>query len=398
MKLNNKRTFLIGLAFFSICAFWQAYDFVIPLILKHRFSLGDDIAGFVMALDNILALFLLPLFGTLSDRCQSRLGKRMPFIVAGTVAASVLMIALPFADLAGRLGVFIVLLGLLLIAMGTYRSPAVALMPDLTPKPLRSRANAIINLMGAIGGIYALLMINLLVTGEPAENPSYLPLFVSVAALMLLSVALLVITVRERKIAASLPPEPEETAPTGTGEKLPRAMLRSLVLILLSVFFWFMGYNAVTSAFSKYYTQAWGAVSGAANCMMIATGGAVVMYVPVGIVSSRFGPQEGHSGGRGAPGRLLCPWGALGEREFPQRSVHSVRAGGRGLGDDQCEFVPHGGGNQQGGRRGKVYGLLLYVFHGGSGAHAHPFRPVVGKRWGITRCFPTRRRWLRFPL
>ena len=91
------------------------------------------------------------------------------------------------------------LLGLLLIAMGTYRSPAVALMPDLTPKPLRSRANAIINLMGAIGGIYALLMINLLVTGEPAENPSYLPLFVSVAALMLLSVALLVITVRERK-------------------------------------------------------------------------------------------------------------------------------------------------------------------------------------------------------
>ena len=116
MKLNNKRTFLIGLAFFSICAFWQAYDFVIPLILKHRFSLGDDIAGFVMALDNILALFLLPLFGTLSDRCQSRLGKRMPFIVAGTVAASALMIALPFADLAGRLGVFIVLLGLLLIA------------------------------------------------------------------------------------------------------------------------------------------------------------------------------------------------------------------------------------------------------------------------------------------
>lgn len=292
MKLNNKRTFLIGLAFFSICAFWQAYDFVIPLILKHRFSLGDDIAGFVMALDNILALFLLPLFGTLSDRCQSRLGKRMPFIVAGTVAASALMIALPFADLAGRLGVFIVLLGLLLIAMGTYRSPAVALMPDLTPKPLRSRANAIINLMGAIGGIYALLMINLLVTGEPAENPSYLPLFVSVAALMLLSVALLVITVRERKIAASLPPEPEEAAPAGTGEKLPRAMLRSLVLILLSVFFWFMGYNAVTSAFSKYYTQVWGAVSGAANCMMIATGGAVVMYVPVGIVSSRFGRKK----------------------------------------------------------------------------------------------------------
>ena len=262
MKLNNKRTFLIGLAFFSICAFWQAYDFVIPLILKHRFSLGDDIAGFVMALDNILALFLLPLFGTLSDRCQSRLGKRMPFIVAGTVAASALMIALPFADLAGRLAVFIVLLGLLLIAMGTYRSPAVALMPDLTPKPLRSRANAIINLMGAVGGIYALLMINLLV-----------------------------VTVRERKIAASLPPEPEEVA-VGEGEKLPRAMLRSLVLILLSVFFWFMGYNAVTSAFSKYYTQVWGAVSGAANCMMIATAGAVVMYVPVGIVSSKFGRKK----------------------------------------------------------------------------------------------------------
>src|SRR5699024_7107186 len=223
---------------------------------------------------NVLALFLLPVFGALSDKVDTRLGKRTPFILGGTILAVIFMIVIPYADNSRNFALFFIALGIVLLAMSTYRSPAVALMPDLTPKPLRSRANAIINLMGAVGGIYALLMINLLVTGEPAENPSYLTLFVSIAALMLFSVALLVVTVRERKIAASLPPEPEEVA-VGEGEKLPRAMLRSLVLILLSVFFWFMGYNAVTSAFSKYYTQVWGAVSGAANCMMIATAGAV---------------------------------------------------------------------------------------------------------------------------
>ena len=160
MKLNIKRTTLVGLAFLSICAFWQMYDNVVPLILKQTFHMNETLAGVIMGADNVLALFLLPFFGTLSDRTNTKIGKRMPFIIFGSAAAIILMNLLPFLDNSyaavpanGKIVVFVILLGLLLIAMGTYRSPAVALMPDVTPKPLRSKANAIINLMGAVGGI-----------------------------------------------------------------------------------------------------------------------------------------------------------------------------------------------------------------------------------------------------
>ena len=160
MKLDNKRTMLVGLAFLSICAFWQMYDNVIPLILTNTFHLNETFSGAIMAADNILALFLLPLFGTLSDKSTNKHGKRIPYVVRGTIMAIVLLLVLPIFDngyyeapSTGKMIAFVILLGLLLVAMGTYRSPAVALMPDVTPKPLRSKANAIINLMGAVGGI-----------------------------------------------------------------------------------------------------------------------------------------------------------------------------------------------------------------------------------------------------
>ena len=160
MKLDHRRTILVGLAFLSICAFWQMYDSVIPKILTETFRLNETLSGAIMALDNILALFLLPLFGALSDRTSTKIGRRMPFILLGTACAAVLMNLLPVLDnryaaapSTGKLVGFAAVLGLLLVAMGTYRSPAVALMPDVTPNPLRSRANAIINLMGAVGGM-----------------------------------------------------------------------------------------------------------------------------------------------------------------------------------------------------------------------------------------------------
>src|SRR5690554_3803830 len=137
MKLNYGRTFFIGLAFMSISAFWQLYDSLIPLILKHTFEIGDTVSGVVMALDNVLALFMLPLFGALSDRVSTPIGKRMPFIIGGTAAAVISMILLPISDNLVNLPMFITALFVTLIAMSTYRSPAVALMPDVTPKPLR---------------------------------------------------------------------------------------------------------------------------------------------------------------------------------------------------------------------------------------------------------------------
>ena len=208
-KLNYKRTFLIGLAFLSICSFWQMYDNIIPLILQNTYHLGETMTGAVMALDNVLAIFLLPVFGALSDKVHTKLGRRMPFIVAGTILAVIFMMLLPMIDNAEKARwntgesfsnqvIFLAVLFFTLVSMGLYRSPAVALMPDVTPNHLRSRANAVINLMGAVGGVYALIMIKVLV--GKGETPDYLPLFASIAAVMAIAVGILVITIRENKL------------------------------------------------------------------------------------------------------------------------------------------------------------------------------------------------------
>lgn len=307
MKLNYKRTLLVGLAFLSICAFWQLYDNVVPLILKNTFDIPDDIAGVIMALDNVLALFLLPLFGKLSDRTHTRLGRRMPYILGGTLVAVVLMNLLPVADAARSLWLFVVALGLLLLAMGVYRSPAVALMPDVTPKPLRSKGNAIINLMGTLGGVFTLAATGLLVTRDATGRENYSALFLAVSILMLAAVVVLLLTIRENRLAREVElqnlatqgedatqAQADETPSTGAGfSSLDPALRRSLILILCSVSLWFMGYNAVTTAFTKYVSVQWGYdIKAASQCLMVATVGAVVSYLPVGFLSSRFGRKR----------------------------------------------------------------------------------------------------------
>ena len=207
MKLNYKRTFLVGLAFLSISAFWQMYDGITPKILTNTFNMSETISGGIMAMDNVLALFLLPLFGSLSDKVNTRIGRRMPFILVGTALSVVLMLGLPLIDNSyaaapapWKLTVFILLLGLLLISMGTYRSPAVALMPDVTPKALRSKGNAIINLMGAAGGILYLLVSGVLYSKNRignAEHVDYFILYAVVAAIMVVSIIVLFATINE---------------------------------------------------------------------------------------------------------------------------------------------------------------------------------------------------------
>ena len=282
------------MAFLSISAFWQMYDNIIPLILQNTFHLNETIIGAIMAMDNVLAVFLLPLIGTLSDKVDTKMGKRTPFIVGGTFAAAVCMMLLPLADHYKMLGLFIVALALTLIAMAMYRSPAVALMPDLTPKPLRSSANAVINLMGAVGAIYALILIRLLVKKE--EHPSYLPVFLGVVGIMVLAVIILVATINEKKIAAKIAEEyPEEAKEEKEKEEhgLPAPVKRSLVLILVSIFLWFTAYNAVTTAFSRYAVTVWGMEGGGfASCLMVAMVAAIISYIPIGIISSKIGRKK----------------------------------------------------------------------------------------------------------
>lgn len=301
-KLNYRRTFFIGLAFLSICAFWQMYDNVIPLILQNTFHLNETFTGAIMAADNILAVFLLPFFGTLSDKANTRLGKRTPFIIAGTCVAVSFLMVLPFADKNQNFVMFVACLSVLLVAMGFYRSPAVALMPDLTPKPLRSKANAVINLMGAIGGVYTLLLIRFLVKG--GKRPDYTAVFAGVAFLMTAAVVLLVLTIREKKIAAEIEKEEireeelaGETVAANTKE-LPKPVKKSLYMILLSIFFWFAAYNAVTTAFSRYAVKVWGLEGGGfADCLMVATVAAIFSYIPIGMVSEKFGRKKCIQGG-----------------------------------------------------------------------------------------------------
>ncbi len=294
MKLNYKRTFLVSLAFLSISSFWQMYDSIIPLILQNTFHLNESLIGALMAIDNVLAVFLLPIIGSLSDKVDTPLGKRTPFVLGGTIAAVSFMMLLPYADHNRILWLFVVALGLTLISMASYRSPAVALMPDLTPKPLRSRANAVINLMGSVGGIYSLILIQTLVKEE--QNPSYLPVFLGVAAIMIVSVVVLLLTIKEKELSAKIAKEyPDEVVveEDGGALELPKEVKKSLRFILLSIFLWFTAYNAVTTAFSRYAVTVWKIEGGGfASCLMIATVAAIISYIPIGSISAKIGRKK----------------------------------------------------------------------------------------------------------
>lgn len=296
MKLNYKRTFLIGLAFMSISAFWQLYNNAVPLMLKETFGVTDDISGYVMAADNVLAVFLLPLFGALSDKVHTPFGKRKPFIIIGSFLAAAIMLLIPFANNIKSLPLFVVILGVLLLVMGSYRSPAVALMPDVTPKPLRSKGNAVINLMGALGGIMTYLVIALLVKDN--SMGSYTPVFGIIAGFMVACAIILGLTIKENKLVAEMPPEPVEVTESGEKKPMPKEVRKSLIFILLSVSFWFMAYNAVETAYSRYVMEVWGlSQSTGATMMIIAMLVATAAYIPVGQISAKLGRKKVILGG-----------------------------------------------------------------------------------------------------
>ena len=191
----------------SITSFWQLYDNIIPLILQNNFGIGETLTGGIMAIDNVLALFLLPFFGALSDRIDTPIGKRTPFIIGGTALAVIFMMIIPYSANTTNFPLFFISLGVVLFAMGTYRSPAVALMPDLTPKVHRSSANAVINLLGAVGGITTLIFIRFLV--PPGPLPDYTKLFLAVATFMVVAIIILLSTIKERKLLDKIANSPE---------------------------------------------------------------------------------------------------------------------------------------------------------------------------------------------
>ena len=384
MKLNYKRIILVGFAFFLIQAFWQAYDNTIPMILTNKFGMSQAWSGAIMALDNVLALFMLPLFGAISDKHHSKWGRRTPFIVVGTLIAAVMLIALSFVDNAQlhhisdvaaiddpaaletiydreadetlltpggqkfvlsrqftkeeftqirsqitvdgaavtnpdytnyvmparqacawdatakspvTLVFFIALLLVILVSMSVFRSPAVALMPDVTLKPLRSKANAVINLMGSAGGILVLVL-GMVFAPSAVRNSlmSYIGYFAVIAAIMLAALVVFMLTVRENEWAAEMQQQSvelglEDKEEAATGErKLSVDEVKSLIFLLLSIVLWFFGYNAVTSKYSVY----------ASNILhkdynltlIIAQAAAIISYLPVGFIASKVGRKK----------------------------------------------------------------------------------------------------------
>lgn len=293
MKLNYKKVIFTGFAFFLICAFWQAYDNVIPLILTNKFGMNQTWSGVIMALDNLFALFLLPLFGALSDKTNTKFGRRTPYIFIGTICAVLVFIFLPLID---TLWLFILALLLVLLSMSIFRSPAVALMPDVTCKPYRSKANAVINLMGTAGGMIVLVFGTIFKTSEEHKT-DFFPYIMATAGLMLLGLIVFLLTVREKKWAAEMLedaekyfPDKEEEERETVGGKLTKSQVVSLVLILASVALWYMGYNAVTSKYSLYATNVLGHDYNLT--MMIAQGAAIIAYIPVGLVASKMGRKK----------------------------------------------------------------------------------------------------------
>lgn len=387
MKLNYKRTLFVGFAFFLICTFWQAYDTIVPKILTDKYGMSQAASGVVMAIDNVLALFMLPLFGALSDKCASKRGRRTPFIIVGTLVAAAAIVAMSFADnkqianldavarvddpaglavlydtqsdkvlkspdgteyvLSERftrdeftaltaqteggeggkrttnpdytnyvvparhayaweqtrsnpktLITFLAVLFIALVAMATFRSPAVALMPDVTIKPLRSKANAVINLMGTAGGILILALGMIFATGSVKNAMmSYTVFFGVVALIMLLALLVFLWKVDEPKFVREMEQESAryglETAADGEAagsKKLTKGELASLLLILASVVFWFMGYNAVTSKYSVYAGKVLALDYN--STLMIANVAAIISYLPVGMVASKIGRKK----------------------------------------------------------------------------------------------------------
>ena len=296
MKLDYKKTILVGFAFFLISAFWQAYDKTIPMLMTYKFNMTQTQSGIIMALDNVLAVFLLPLFGALSDKNKSKYGKRTPFIFIGTICAIISFIFIP---LIGSIVVFIAVLLLTLISMAFFRSPAVALMPDVTCKPLRSKGNAVINLMGTAGGLLVLVVGLFIKVGEDYMQ-NFFPYYIIVCGIMLIGLVVFLLTVKENKWANEMLEDTKKYFPETENEeekkevktisKLSKSQLTSLLLILASVALWYMGYNAITSKYSLYADSV--LHQSYDLTLLIAQAGAIIAYIPVGMIATKLGRRK----------------------------------------------------------------------------------------------------------
>lgn len=284
-RLDYKRTFLIGFGFLAISIAWSMYNANVPLILDRTYGLSTLAIGAIMTIDNIFAVIFQPLFGALSDRTLTKWGRRMPYILIGLPVCAALFVFIPrMSSLFAMMGVIIVFN----FIMSTWRSPVIALMPDITPPPLRSMANGIINLMGGVGGVLAFLVGGILVNRGGAGLA-----FGFGSIVMGLAWLALFFFVREPKVLSASEAETileQELAE----EKHDKAGInRSLLLILFAILFWFIGYNAIETFFTLYAVNVLGLSEGTASITLtFFTLALVIGAVPAGIIGTRIGRRR----------------------------------------------------------------------------------------------------------
>ncbi|MBQ3730053.1 MAG: MFS transporter [Spirochaetales bacterium] len=310
LKLNKKRTFLIGFAFFGILLLWQVYDSWCPTLLteiiKTKLGTADELevqwlVGIIMACDNLAALILLPIFGSLSDKTHTRIGKRMPYILVGTFVSAIAFPFIPLFFHLNKIGAMIAMMAIVLLFMMMYRNPAVALMPDITPKPLRAKANGIINIMGYFGGAFATVLgmvfvLSKYLKGEHNLMTIELP-FVIASVLMVISALVLFFTVRENKIEEEIKDELEEgermaaiADPVDDNKPMSKANRIMLFAILGAEFLWFMSDNALGTYLNNYVFYAMGAATSNTSMMVIAGGlASVIGFATAGFIADKIG-------------------------------------------------------------------------------------------------------------
>ncbi|MBQ6125330.1 MAG: MFS transporter [Spirochaetales bacterium] len=310
LKLNKKRTFLIGFAFFGILLLWQVYDSWCPTLLteiiKTKLGTADELevqwlVGIIMACDNLAALILLPIFGSLSDKTHTRIGKRMPYILVGTFVSAIAFPFIPLFFHLNKIGAMITMMAIVLLFMMMYRNPAVALMPDITPKPLRAKANGIINIMGYFGGAFATVLgmvfvLSKYLKGEHNLMTIELP-FVIASVLMVISALVLFFTVRENKIEEEIKDELEEgermaaiADPVDDNKPMSKANRIMLFAILGAEFLWFMSDNALGTYLNNYVFYAMGAATSNTSMMVIAGGlASVIGFATAGFIADKVG-------------------------------------------------------------------------------------------------------------
>ena len=325
LKLNVKRTMYIGFAFFGILLLWQIYDSWCPTFLTDIFAQamygensavlkasGDEdailkvqwLVGIIMACDNLAALILLPIFGNLSDKTKTPIGKRMPYILVGTLVAA---LAFPFIPLFFHLNQvvgMIIMMAVVLLFMMMYRNPAVALMPDITPKPLRAKANGIINIMGYLGGACAtvlgifLKLSDYITAADRSDKLMIIELpFIIASVLMVVSAFVLFFKIKENKLQEEMKDELEEGEKQAAIEDavdddkpMSKANKRMLFAILGAEFLWFMSDNAIGTYIGNYVIYYLESSSSATMILTIIGGlASVVGFAIAGMIADKIG-------------------------------------------------------------------------------------------------------------